>query len=132
MSVLGRMLSARKAAVLRSINRDITAEETVIATTQRELDKINRILHPIMYNNRLRTISTAAESLDQYRRIRDEVEANEDYFGKLQSIADNINRLNALLSLSKQDIDRPSSELMYKARVTLRVCTKCKLHLLGN
>ena len=115
LSVLGRMLSARKAAVLRSINRDITAEETVIATTQRELDKINRILHPIMYNNRLRTISTAAESLDQYRRIRDEVEANKDYFGKLQSIADNINRLNALLSLSKQDIDRPSSELMYKA-----------------
>jgi len=129
---LERMLSARKAAVLRSINRDISAEETVIVNAQKELEKINRLLHPIMYNNRARTISAATEELVRYRGIKEQIEQNEEYFAKLQSIAETIKGLNSLINITKQDIDRPSSELMYRAVVLRDVFVKDSLSLVDR
>ena len=112
-----RMLTARKEAVLRSINKEITLEETVLLNAKRDLSIINRALHPRMYNNRLRTIQTTTEIIRNLHETKNAIESNDDYFANLRSIAESINRLKALLNITKQDIDRPSTELMYRAAV---------------
>lgn len=115
LNTLERMLSTRKIAVVRAINKEISMEETVLAKTQKELKEINRLIHPIMYNNRLRTIRETSELLNQHNRIKIEAEKNDEYFNQLYAYAELIRELTMQFEVTRDDADRPSSELMYRA-----------------
>jgi len=111
---LARFLQTRKTSLTQAVDRMISAENERIIKARKELLRINKEEHEVMYQNRINTIQAAQRKIDDYFETKEIIELDEDYFESLKDEAKKIQGVIQSFASSKHEQKDISLKSQYK------------------
>ncbi|MCD8197804.1 MAG: hypothetical protein LUE24_11685, partial [Lachnospiraceae bacterium] len=111
---LDGFLETRKTSLTRAVNRRLSEEGREIEMARKELLKINKEEHEVMYQNRIDKIQTAQKNIERYQKVKENIELDEEYFEALGDQAKKIQRITHAFAHSKLDLKDAKLLLQYR------------------